>query len=142
MVANSLKATLPSLQSTKVPQEPIPITENEGEKSFLALRAELSSSHASIYIHVAVFGSITAPIYIAAQPPHPRGASGGPDMAYYMTPFLPIILTGARHILCVSIFLVKDVHTTPTWSSYRHSEFSLQVLHVQNVNTMVKPPSH
>jgi len=38
--ANSLKATLPSLQSTKVPREPILITENEGEKNFPALRAE------------------------------------------------------------------------------------------------------
>jgi len=43
MAANSLKATLPSLQSTKVPREPIPITENEGEKNFPALRAELPS---------------------------------------------------------------------------------------------------
>jgi len=36
MAANSLKATLPSLQSTKMPQEPILITENEGEILFFA----------------------------------------------------------------------------------------------------------
>jgi len=34
MAANSLKATLPSLQSTKMPQEPILITENKGENFF------------------------------------------------------------------------------------------------------------
>ena len=51
MAANSLKATFPSLQSTKVPQEPILITEKEGEKD----RSDL-----------------------AAQPPHPWGASDGP----------------------------------------------------------------
>ena len=32
--SNSLKTTLPSVQSTKVPQQPILITENEGEKIF------------------------------------------------------------------------------------------------------------
>jgi len=38
---NSLKATLPSLQSTKVPRELILITQNEGERIFFsALRAE------------------------------------------------------------------------------------------------------
>ena len=34
MAANSLKATLPSLQSTKVLREPSLITENEGENFF------------------------------------------------------------------------------------------------------------
>ena len=34
MASDSLKATLPSLQSTKVLREAIPITENEGEKKF------------------------------------------------------------------------------------------------------------
>jgi len=34
MASNSLKVTLPSLQSTKVPRDPTLITENEGEKNF------------------------------------------------------------------------------------------------------------
>jgi len=34
MAANSLKATLPSLQSTKVPREHILMIENDGEKIF------------------------------------------------------------------------------------------------------------
>ena len=65
MAANSLKATLPSLQSTKVPREPILITENEGEK---------------IYprgLYVAAFRSVTALNY---QPPQPWGASDGPEL--------------------------------------------------------------
>jgi len=36
MAANSLKATLPSLQSLKVSRESILIAENEGEKIFSA----------------------------------------------------------------------------------------------------------
>jgi len=60
MAANSLKATIPSLPSTKVPREPIPITENEGEKFFPALRAELSYLCARVCIYFATFGSVTA----------------------------------------------------------------------------------
>jgi len=41
-------------------------------------------------------------------------------MAYYMTLSLPIMITWASHILCIHIFLAKDVCTKPTWSSYRH----------------------
>jgi len=40
MAENSLKVTLPSLQSMKVPREPILITENKGNIFFPALRAE------------------------------------------------------------------------------------------------------
>ena len=65
MAANSLKATIPSLPSTKVPREPILITENEGEKIFSALGAELSSLHAPL-------------CDLAAKPPHPREASDRP----------------------------------------------------------------
>ena len=43
----------------------------------------------------------------------------------YMTHSLPIML---MHILCIHIFLAKDVCTKPTWSSYRHpiDFFSIQ----------------
>ena len=52
MAANSLKAMLPSLQSTKVPQEPILITENEGEKFFRALRGMIAAT----CLYLAAFG--------------------------------------------------------------------------------------
>ena len=48
IAANSLKATLPSPQSTKMPREPILIAKNEGENFFSALRAEFSSLRASM----------------------------------------------------------------------------------------------
>jgi len=61
MAANSLKVMLPSLQSTKVPREPILISENEGEK-FSCL-------------YLAAFGSVNTLIY---QLPHPWRTSDGP----------------------------------------------------------------
>jgi len=44
MASYSLKAMLPSLQSTKVLQEPILITENEGEKFFCASRGMIDTT--------------------------------------------------------------------------------------------------
>jgi len=70
MAANSLKAVLPSLQSTKVSREPILITENEGEIFFHTLRGMNTTTQ----LYVAVFGSVTALIY---QLPHPWGAFDG-----------------------------------------------------------------
>jgi len=69
MASNSLKATLASLHSTKVPQEPI-----------LIIKAK-NFSHASrgmfhdTRLYLATFASVTALIY---QPPHPWVASDGP----------------------------------------------------------------
>jgi len=72
MAAKSLKATLPSHQSTtKVPREPILITENEGEKFFPRFAR---NNHAPC-LYLAAFQSVNALIY---QPPHPWGASDGP----------------------------------------------------------------
>jgi len=49
MAVNSLKATLPSLQSMQVPREPILITENEGEFFFFrASRGTIGATRASI----------------------------------------------------------------------------------------------
>jgi len=72
MAANSLKAMFLSLQSTKVPREPILITENEGEKIFHALCGMINAMH----LYVAVFRGVTALFY---QPPQPWGASDGSD---------------------------------------------------------------
>jgi len=70
MAPNSLKAVLPSLQSTKVPQEPILITENEGENENEGRM--INTTH----LYLTSFSSVTALIY---QPPHPWGASNSPD---------------------------------------------------------------
>jgi len=60
MAANSLKATLPySLQTTKVPREPILITENEGEKNFPRF-ARNYHTYIPVSVYVAAFGSVTA----------------------------------------------------------------------------------
>ena len=65
MAANSLKATLPSLQSTKVPREPILRTENEGENFFFrASRGIIGATR----LDVAAFGSVIA-LTLAAAPP-------------------------------------------------------------------------
>jgi len=55
MAANSLKVTLPSIQSTKVPREPILITENEGKNFFRALRGIIIPTS----FYAAAFGSVT-----------------------------------------------------------------------------------
>jgi len=66
MPSNSLKATLPSLQSMKVPREPILITENEGEKFFFrASRGTIATISTSISLP-----SIRQR-YHSNQPPHP-----------------------------------------------------------------------
>ena len=65
MAANSLKATLPSLQSTKVPREPILITENEGEFFSRASRGMIGATR----LYVAAKGSDTALTLAAAPPP-------------------------------------------------------------------------
>jgi len=70
MAANSLKATLLNLQSTKVPWEPVLITENEGEIFFPRF-----ARNDRRYLYFAAFGSVMALIY---QPPHPWEASDGP----------------------------------------------------------------
>ena len=57
MAANSLKATLPSLRSTKVPHEPILITENEGDFFFRASRGIIVPN---TRLYVAAFASVTA----------------------------------------------------------------------------------
>jgi len=72
MAANSLKATLPSLQSTKVPREPILITKNECEFFFLRASREMISA---TRLYLPAFRSVTALIY---QPPYPWEASDGP----------------------------------------------------------------
>jgi len=56
MAANGLKATLPSLRSTKVSREPILITENEGE--FFSRASRNYRPYARLY--VAAFASVTA----------------------------------------------------------------------------------
>jgi len=56
----SLKATLPSLQNTKVPRETILITENEGEIFFCTLRGIIILT----CLYVTAFGSVTALIYM------------------------------------------------------------------------------
>jgi len=73
MAANTLKATLPSLQITKVPREPILITENEGEKFFFfrASRGMITTTR----LFLAASGRVTTLIY---QPSHPWGAFDGP----------------------------------------------------------------
>ena len=70
MASNSLKTTLPSLQSMKVPRERNRITENYGENFSRALRGMISTTH----LYLTAFGSVTA------QPPHPWEASDGPAM--------------------------------------------------------------
>ena len=77
MAANSLKATLPSLQSMKVPREPILITEMKAKSFFRTLCRMITTT----CLYVAAFSSITALIY---QPPHPWGASNSPDNALLM----------------------------------------------------------
>jgi len=76
MASNSLKATLPSLQSTKVLREPMCtlITENEHEKKFSMQSVEWSALHTSISLPSAV-----SPLMY--QPSHPWGASDGPAHA-------------------------------------------------------------
>ena len=70
MAANSLKVTV---LSTKVPREPIPITENECEIYFFRAKHGIwSALRASISLP-----SAASPILIY-QPPHPWGASNGP----------------------------------------------------------------
>ena len=75
MAANSLKATFPSLRSTKVSREPILINENEGEKIFRASRGIITR------LYVAAFLWQRHRSDLAAQPPHPWGASDGPEYA-------------------------------------------------------------
>jgi len=64
---------LPSLQSTKVPRDPILITENEGEKYFRASRGMITTTR----LYLAAFKSINA---LICRPAHPWGASDGPDV--------------------------------------------------------------
>ena len=84
MAANRLKATLPSLQSTKVPREPILITENEGENFFPPSR---------LYLDLDAFLSVNALIY---QPPHPRGASDGPVNTHAQDPIHQVSFAAAE----------------------------------------------
>ena len=49
MAANSLKATLPSLQSTKVPRDLVLITENEGEINFFPRFARNDRRYARLF---------------------------------------------------------------------------------------------
>jgi len=76
----SLKATIPILQSTKVPRQPILITENESKNFFRASRRMISTTH----LYLAAFGSVTSLIY---QLPHPWGASDGPGACVSVAPF-------------------------------------------------------
>jgi len=59
MAANSLKATLPSLQRTSVMR-----AENEGGKNLPRFARMISTTH----LYLAAFASVTTLIY---QPPHP-----------------------------------------------------------------------
>jgi len=76
MAANSLKATLPSLQSMKVPQEPILITENEGEIFSHASCGMIGATH----LYLTAFGPGASTLQ-SSSCPHPLGTSDGPDPA-------------------------------------------------------------
>jgi len=107
---------LPSFQSTKVPREPIPITENEGEKFF----PRFAWNH-RCYAPLSRClqpGSVSAPIY---QPPHPSGTSNGPAFCIPLDNFheMPVMLMGLRFAYCTKGFASKiepvDVDDTNDW---------------------------
>ena len=75
MAANSLKATLPSLQSTKVPREPVLITENEAKNFFSrASRGMIAATYPLFRCHCCD---------LSAAPPWE--ASDGPVMTRSLT---------------------------------------------------------